>query len=380
MARCYSAMQSDHIRSLARHAGTSMTLSRHVALAAVLVTQSLVLLAGAPSQTTAPLREALPGLEVIHDGAVGGWSAVRIRSGPTAVDAYLVHDQRPKPVVILMQGSGCIPAFTIDADGTYRSTSLFQDAVSPAEARVHFAMVEKRGVSPVQFRPGMTQAQKVAAFERARTECSSTFFENATKEGRVADVLLLMQTLAPQPWVTGFMLVGHSEGTHVATGILKAYRSASITAAGLFASAGPTPFWGGRYSSSDSSARQDFDRNLGRLRQLQQADDNAMYDGLPARRWKTFWIQSTPLDDIRDSDVPLFVAQGSRDGTLLPADLFVMEAVRQNATRPVRYVVVAGGDHAFETAPGRSRVIDLFDDFLRWAFDSKRTTGTTVLQ
>lgn len=357
-----------------------MTLFRHVAIAAVLVLLTLMLSAGLGAQTPVQMRGALPALEVMHDGSVGGWSAVRIRSGSTAVDAYLVHDQRPKPVVILMQGSGCMPAFTIDGDGTYRSTSLFQDAVSPALARVHFAMVEKRGVSPVQFQPGMTQAQKVAAFERASTDCSSTFFENATKEGRVADVRLLMEALVPRPWVTGFILVGHSEGTHVATGILKAYRSASITAAGLFASAGPTPFWGGRYSTSDSTARRDFERNLDRLRQLQQADDNAMHDGLPARRWKTFWIQSTPLDDIRDTDVPLFVAQGSRDGTLLPADLFVMEAVRQNATRPVRYVVVQGGDHAFETAPGRSRVVDLFDDFLRWAFDPKRTTGTTVLQ
>lgn len=357
-----------------------MKLSRHVAVSAVTVPLSLMLSPGLRAQTPVGMPGSPPALEVVHDGQVGGWSAVRIGSGSTAVDAYLVHDQRPKPVVILMQGSGCMPAFTIDADGTYRSTSLFQDVVSPALARVHFAMVEKRGVSPLKFLPGMTQAEKVAAFERASVECSSTFFENATKERRVADVHLLVETLAPQPWVTSIILAGHSEGTHVATGVLKASHPASVTAAGLFASAGPTPFWGGRYSTSESTDRRDFGRDLERLRLLQQADDSAMFDGLPARRWKTFWIQSTPLDDIRGGDVPLFVAQGSRDGTLLPADLFVMEAVRQNASRPVRYVVVQGGDHAFETTPGRSRVVELFDDFLQWALDSNRRTGTRVLQ
>ena len=296
-----------------------MTPFTHVAIATVIA--PLMASAGLTAQAPVGMREAPPALDILHDGPGGGWSAVRIRSGSTAVDAYLAHDQRTKPVVILLQGSGCMPAFTIDADATYRPTSLFQDVVSPALDRVHFAIVEKRGVSPLQFQPGMTQAQKVTAFERASTDCGSAFFENATKEGRVADVCLLMETLAAQPWVTGFVLVGHSEGTHVASGVLRTDRSAPIRAAGLFASAGPTPFWGGRYSTSDSTARRDFERNLDRL-----------------------------------------------------------QAVRQNATRPVRYVVVQGGDHAFETAPGMSRVSDLFGDFLKWALDSNHTTGTRIPQ
>lgn len=89
-----------------------------------------------------------------------------------------------------------MPTFTVEVDGTYRSTSLFQDVVTSALARVHFAMVEKRGVSPVKFATGMTQSQKVAAFEGAGANCSSTFLENATKEARVADVRLLTAPLS----------------------------------------------------------------------------------------------------------------------------------------------------------------------------------------
>jgi hypothetical protein len=52
-----------------------------------------------------------------------------------------------------------------------------------------------------------------------------------------------------------------------------------------------------------------------------------------------------------------------------------MEAVRQQPKRPLRYVVVDGGDHAFEMPDGTSRVATLFDDFLNWVLDRKRQTA-----
>jgi hypothetical protein len=95
--------------------------------------------------------------------------------------------------------------------------------------------------------------------------------------------------------------------------------------------------------------------------------------------WKTYRLESTPLDDVRESMVPLFVAHGTRDGTILAPDLFVIEALRQRPTRSLRYVVLENGDHAFETAPGQSRIPEIFNDSLGWALDSGRTTGTAVL-
>jgi len=103
---------------------------------------------------------------------------------------------------------------------------------------------------------------------------------------------------------------------------------------------------------------------------LQRADDNFIYEGHPARRWKTFWLESTPLDDVRESTVPLFVAQGTRDGATLPADLFALEAVRQQPHRPLRYVVVPDGGHAFDTPDGKSHLGQLFEDFVHWALDA----------
>jgi dipeptidyl aminopeptidase/acylaminoacyl peptidase len=113
---------------------------------------------------------------------------------------------------------------------------------------------------------------------------------------------------------------------------------------------------------------------------LQHADDDFMYEGLPARRWKTFWLDSTPIEDVRDSSVPLFVTQGTRDDTTLSADLFALEAIRQRPHRPIRYVVVEGGDHGFGTPDGKSHIAELFDDFLGWALNTSRETGLGVLQ
>jgi pimeloyl-ACP methyl ester carboxylesterase len=280
--------------------------------------------------------------------------------------------------VFLLQGSGCAPLFTVEADGTYHTTSLFQDVVTREAPRVHFAMVEKPGVTPLKFTAGMNHEQKLKAFQDASAHCSSAFFDGATKQVRVESVRTVMAFLARQAWVTGFIIVGHSEGTHVATGVLKSGPAERVLATALFASAGPTPFWSG-YIASDGGSRKGFQRVFDRVRMLQDAADGFMYEGLPARRWKTFWLETTPLEDVRENSVPLFVAQGTRDGTTLASDLFVIEAIRQQPKRPIRYVVLDNGDHAFETAPGQSRVPEMFNDFLDWALDANRATGTTVL-
>jgi hypothetical protein len=57
------------------------------------------------------------------------------------------------------------------------------------------------------------------------------------------------------------------------------------------------------------------------------------------------------------------------------ADLFVLEAIRQQPNRSLRYVVLENGDHAFEAA-GQPRIPEIFNDFLDWTLDSNRATGS----
>lgn len=328
-------------------------------------------------QAAADADQTQRALRPVSLASGGAWSEYSIEGPSRPVRLFLAHDDQPKPVVFLLQGSGCAPSFTVDEHGTYRSTSLFQDVVAAASRRVHFAVVEKPGVAPLKFAAGLNREEKSRLFDLASFPCAREFVENATKSVRVDDVRAAMTALAREPWVSGFILVGHSEGTHVATGVLKSRPAESVLAAGLFASAGPTPFWSAYVS--EGGTRAGFERAFNRVRMLHDADDGLMYEGLPARRWKTFDLESTPMDDVRESLVPLFVAHGTRDGTTLAPDLFVIEALRQQPTRALRYVVLENGDHAFETASGHSRVEEIFNDFLDWALNTDRATGTVVL-
>jgi hypothetical protein len=294
------------------------------------------------------------------------------------VDVYIAHDQQPKPLVILIHGSGCAPLMTVDPDGSLHDTSLFQDLVVPRVSRFHFAMVDKRGVTPLRFPAGATREVETTAFERASRQCSAEYLQNVTKHGRVADVSAALRALERQPWVREILVVGHSEGTHVVTGLLREIGASRLAAAGLFASAGPIPFFGG-YAGGPPT-RERLRSVFDRIRMLQRASDDAMDEGLPVRRWKTFWLESTPIEDVASSIVPLFIAQGTRDGSTLSADLFTLEAIRQQPNRALRYVAVEGGDHAFQMPDGTSRLDPLFDDFVQWSLDAHRQTDVAALR
>jgi pimeloyl-ACP methyl ester carboxylesterase len=318
-------------------------------------------------------------LVLVSPPASGHWAHYRVDRDGDAIDVYLAHDTKPKPVLILIHGSGCAPVMTGDADGTLHDTTMFQDLVKPRLDRLHFAIVEKRGVQPLRFSAEMSQSDKLSAYRRAETEWSAEYMQHVTKEGRVDAVAVTVLELSRQPWVRQVILAGHSEGTHVTTGVLRKLKDPNIAAAGLFASAGPIPFFGG-YVAGGAGDRERFRSIFEQIRTLQRADDNVIHEGHPARRWKTFWLDSTPIEDVRDSTVPLFVAQGARDGTTIPADLFTIEAVRQQPARPIRYVVVDQGGHAFDTPDGKSRLMELFDDFVTWALDPNRQTSLGVLK
>ena len=309
-------------------------------------------------------------------GALAGtdWVEYRVTTSAGPVRVYSWHDDAPKPVVVLLQGSACYPLFTVDPDGRYHGTTVFEDVMASHETRVHFAMIEKRGVEPLRFPAGSTHAQQLAMFQRIGDgECSAEFYQQNSKGVRVADVLAAVQALARQPWVTRVIVGGHSEGTRVAAGVVKADSARTVEAVGLFSSATIQGVDG------DPSDREAFAAAFSRQSRIVDAPDDEMIDGLPARRWKSYTIDATPLDDLRDSTTPLFVAHGGREPDLRRADAFVLEVSRLRPRHPLRYVVVQDGDHAFARPAGESRMPELFADFLNWALDPRPEAGIVVL-
>jgi len=79
---------------------------------------------------------------------------------------------------------------------------------------------------------------------------------------------------------------------------------------------------------------------------------------------------SSPLDDLRDSAIPVFVAHGSRDNkaAVEGSDVLVMELLR-NPARRVSYITMPDVDHDYVDLEGHAHHIDLMLVFLRWALD-----------
>jgi hypothetical protein len=84
----------------------------------------------------------------------GRWQPFEVRGTHRRVDAYIARDDTPKPVVVLLHGSGCHPDFTSDPDGSPHETSVFQDAIAATLAVAHVAIVERPGVDPLTFTAG----------------------------------------------------------------------------------------------------------------------------------------------------------------------------------------------------------------------------------
>src|SRR5829696_4136400 len=61
--------------------------------------------------------------------APAAWTPYQVEGADHTITLYLAHDRTPKPLVVLIHGSGCAPVMTIDVDGVLRDTSVFQDVV-----------------------------------------------------------------------------------------------------------------------------------------------------------------------------------------------------------------------------------------------------------
>lgn len=316
-----------------------------------------------------------PSLTLVRRLPGSPWVHYNVEGPARQVNAFLVHDERPKPVIVMVQGSGCVPLFTIDGDGVFSGTSIFEDFVAARSERFHFAMLEKQGVAPLQFTLGMKHEEKLALFRQVeRGGCSAAYFENETKRVRVEDVAALIRALRGQPWVQQILLVGHSEGTRVVAGVIRQDFTRTLSAAGFLSSATVGDF------TRDSEDRDAFRKAFETMQMLQRSDDNEMYEGHAVRRWKSYTLDSTPLEDIRESTLPLFIAYGGREKNILGADAFSLEALRQQPERPLRYVIVHDGDHGFSTPDGRAHMDRVLDDFITWALDSQRPTGPAILK
>jgi pimeloyl-ACP methyl ester carboxylesterase len=292
------------------------------------------------------------------------------RDDAPALEVFVARDETPRPLVVLLQGSGCVPLF-FETPGGAGASLLFWREVAGGDHPVHFAAVEKRGVAsfgpPPQGQPGTMEG------------CSQAYVEGAVKPERVADVVDVVSALGDEPWVDGVLVAGHSEGAAVASGVAEVLGE-RLVAVGLFSAAGPSQLvdfvvYAHRSGEADR-VRDTFDDIL----TLTDPQAEGAWRGHDISRWQTFAVDTSPLEELRGKSVPVFVVHGSADESspVESADAFVVELLREGPERPVFYLRLQEVGHGLIARGDENLRSLVLRRFISWALSESNARGVEV--
>jgi pimeloyl-ACP methyl ester carboxylesterase len=250
------------------------------------------------------------------------------------------------------------------------SSLIFGDLVEERLSRAHFAAIEKRGVA--SFGP-------IRDHNDERAPCSPEYEAGVSKRERVRDIVDAVDSLSREPWVGPVLVAGHSEGGDLAAGVAHALRQ-RIAAVGIFGSAGPSQLVDfaiyAHRTGTVEAAREAFSE----IQTVIDPKSQRPWRGHSLIRWRSYAVESTPLDEMRSCEVPTFVAHGSRDSNspVESADMFVVELLRTNPARPIFYVRVHDGDHGLGAPNQQNYLPFAFDHFLNWGLSQSKERGVLV--
>lgn len=292
------------------------------------------------------------------------------RPDAPAVDVYVARSDERRPLVVYVQGSKCLPLFMV---GPGRLVSTIGDpaAIVPLLSRVHFAVVERRGLTSFG-KPPATEAEM-----QEEAQCTPEH-GGVAKGERVADVADAIVALSHEAWVSSVSVVGHSEGADVAAGVGRVLGT-SLTGVGLLSGAGITRFFDetvlARRTGNDDAVKQSLDD----LVWITGPEASGDYRGASITRQLTYAVDSTPLDDLRGSAVPVFVAGGTRDdkAPIEGADAFVAELLR-GKDRRVTYLLLPGLDHDLAKLDGAEHWNDVLSSFVDWLLTPDKPRAVTI--
>jgi pimeloyl-ACP methyl ester carboxylesterase len=269
------------------------------------------------------------------------------RRDGTSVVAYVSSDGQgqlsPKPVILLLHGSGGDSVFARKGDQVF--TPFLFGSLQSLIKHWNIVCIEKRGVSLGDF-------VGFSGFEG----CSPEYIEYATREARIEDTCCVVRHLVEQKLNDGstFLLIGHSEGSHVAAGM--ASESKRITHLALFPfSAGHGLFDGlvdlREQLKANAISAEDFKKKYHRLvgtfREI-RTDARSKANEFKAhtyRRWASYSF-GAPLRDLLKIDIPVFLGIGSLDQTAIGTDWVVAEFVKEGKDN-LTYRNYVNYDHAF---------------------------------
>lgn len=292
-------------------------------------------------------------------------STVRSADG-NRLDIIRYASSAKRPAVVVIPGSLCAPIFASldNAPGEAFATVPLLSQEQRGSLNAHVVYLERRNIVSLET---MASAPEFSIEQIFKLSPCTDENGAVTLEQRVADVLTQIRWLKRQEWVESVHLIGVSEGSDVAAGVLASDNSAASSLM-LIGGAGPSQFADfatfarGRKDTAGVSAV------FSELDQFLSSRAPEQYKGYSSERWQSFAVKNTPLDLLAKSNAPLFIAHGDQDESvpISSADLVAIELMRKQPERPIFYWSVVGGDHMLKTANAR-RLGDIVVQYFSWA-------------
>ncbi len=253
---------------------------------------------------------------------------------------YVSHPPKPAPLLLLIQGSGCIPAWTRDSQGRVAST-IFMAWPAQREARFTVLIVDKPFATDGSNPPGTALG------------CSRAFNRDFSADRWLQALLASLTDARRLPWVdrSRTLVFGHSEGSIMAA--LVAGHDPEVTDVVAFSGSGTNQLF-------DLFA-QAYERCFDRSACLKDLEDqaraiNAKPDsgddfawGHPYKRWSSFF-RVFPEQELLHSKARVYIGGGTSDRNMPVLSMEVAAAALIGAGRDVTVRRAPDADHALNSA------------------------------
>jgi dienelactone hydrolase len=316
----------------------------------------LLLLAGAGER---PARAAELVATAATSSARSSAEEERIVAGALTLSRYTLHDEaqlryvlsRPghkAPLVLFIQGSGCVPPF-IGLGTPQRQSTVFGWLPLAAQHRYAVMAVDK------PYQPEiMPQGVPGTA-----TACPQAFNAHFSYDSWLATLKTALRHALTQPDVDAsrVLVIGMSEGAAMAAGLARAMPE--VTHVALIGGPPGTTQLYDFVLQANAGAGSDEDR-LRRLRELDAAVDaihadprstGKFFAGHPYLRWSSFFAQSHG-EDLAQSKARIYMVDGMQDASVPLLSTEVAYARLRGLGRDVTLRLIPDADHGL-MAPGQ---------------------------